>query len=76
MFETVGPDGACGLTTNADTEIELRSSTGALIALHDDVDRDNFNYCSRLQQTVAAGSYTLAVTGYTAGWYRVIVRPA
>jgi hypothetical protein len=76
VFETVGTQGTCGLATNADTELTLRSQTGAVLALNDDVDADRFNFCSRITQSVPAGTYSLSVTGYTLGGYRIIVRPA
>jgi subtilisin family serine protease len=75
VFQTVGWEGACGLATNADTELTLRSSTGAVIAQHDDVNESVLNFCSSITQTVPAGIYSLAVTGYTRGGYRVMVRP-
>jgi subtilisin family serine protease len=76
VFETVGTQGTCGLATNADTELTLRSSAGTVLAQNDDVNPERFNYCSRIAQSVPAGTYTLSVTGYTLGGYRVIVRPA
>ncbi|HST59466.1 MAG TPA: S8 family serine peptidase [Longimicrobium sp.] len=76
VFETVAWEGACGLTINADTELTLRSPAGAVLAQNDDIDADRINYCSRVSQTVAAGVHTLTVSGYSAGGYRVIVRPA
>ncbi len=76
VFETVAWEGSCGLTINADTELTLRSAAGVVLAQHDDINAERFNYCSRITQTVAAGTHTLTVSGYSAGGYRVIVRPA
>ncbi|HYW13589.1 MAG TPA: S8 family serine peptidase [Longimicrobium sp.] len=76
VFETVAWEGACGLTINADTELTLRSPAGVVLAQNDDINADRINYCSRIAQTVLAGTHTLTVSGFSAGGYRVIVRPA
>jgi hypothetical protein len=76
VFETVGFEGSCGLTNNADTELLLSTATGAVVGQNDDISEAQFNYCSRITQSLSAGTYSLRVGGYSAGRYRVVVRRA
>jgi subtilisin family serine protease len=74
-FETSGWDGACLYALEEDTVIELYDAARAFIGRNDDISASNF--CSRLTQSLSAGTYYLAVygsEGRSGGRYRVHVR--
>ena len=76
-FETAGYFGACGLARDGDTVLRLVRADGSQVDQNDDVDFDRGNFCSRLTQTLAAGTYYLSVTaspGGLLGAYTVAVR--
>jgi subtilisin family serine protease len=74
-FETSGwNDTACGYAYAADTRIELRGPTGGVLGSNDDIDLTAKNYCSALTRTLPAGSYTIAVTSFDGGYYRIEAR--
>jgi subtilisin family serine protease len=74
-FETSSQNGACGFALEANTELALENAAGAVIASNDDIDAATLNYCSRLTATLTPGVYYVAVTGWTAGRYRLTARP-
>jgi hypothetical protein len=45
-----------------------------VIASNDDIYTSALNYCSRITATLAAGTYYVAVSGWTAGRYRLTAR--
>ncbi len=62
-FETTGVAGAfCGFALDLDTVLELRNSAQTVLAASIDIDLNNFNYCSRVSQTLLPGTYYLRVT--------------
>jgi subtilisin family serine protease len=74
-FETSGWDGACWYALEEDTVIELFDATHVSIGRNDDISAQNL--CSRLTQSLSAGTYYLAVYGSggrSGGRYRVSVR--
>lgn len=74
-FETSGWDGACGFAYEEDTILELLASDGtSVIAVNDDIDYNGFDYCSRITQSLAPGTYYLRVTGYYGFYYRLQAR--
>jgi subtilisin family serine protease/LysM repeat protein len=73
-FETSAQNGACGFALEANTELTLENSTGGVITSNDDINAPALNYCSRVTATLAAGTYYVAVSGWTAGRYRLTAR--
>jgi len=73
-FETSAQNGACGFALEANTELTLENSSGSVIASNDDINAPALNYCSRITATLAAGAYYVAVSGWTAGRYRLTAR--
>ena len=73
-FETSGQSGACGFALAANTRLTLEDAGGAAIASNDDIDTAQLDYCSRITTTLAAGTYYVAVSGWTAGRYALIAR--
>ncbi|HKE91593.1 MAG TPA: S8 family serine peptidase [Gemmatimonadales bacterium] len=73
-FETAAQNGACGFALEANTELALENSNGVVIASNDDIDAGMLNYCSRITATLTPGVYYVAVTGWTAGRYRLTAR--
>jgi len=73
-FETSAQSGACGFALDANTELALENAMGAVIASNDDIDAATLNYCSRITATLTPGVYYVAVTGWTAGRYRLTAR--
>jgi subtilisin family serine protease len=77
-FATEGRGGGCRHTLGADTHLTLYTVAGAVVATADDPDPAARRYCAALTQTLAAGTYTLAVRASAAypGRYAVAIRPA
>ncbi len=73
-FETGGPGGACGFALEANTTLTLYDGAGNSIATNADVDATNLNYCSRITQSLAVGTYFVGVTGSSVGRYTVRAR--
>lgn len=73
-FETAGQNGACGFALEANTVLTLENASGTAIATNDDIDTPGLNYCSRVTATLAPGAYYVAVSGWTAGRYRLTAR--
>lgn len=73
-FETSAQNGACGFALEANTELALENATGALIASNDDINAATLDYCSRITATLVPGTYYVAVSGWTAGRYRLTAR--
>ena len=73
-FETAAQNGACGFALEANTELALENASGAMIASNDDIDAGVLSYCSRITATLTPGIYYVAVTGWTAGRYRLTAR--
>ncbi|HET9707873.1 MAG TPA: DVUA0089 family protein, partial [Gemmatimonadales bacterium] len=73
-FETAAQNGACGFALEANTELALEDASGGVIASNDDINAAALNYCSRITATLAPGVYYAAVTGWTAGRYRLTAR--
>ncbi len=73
-FETSAQSGACGFALEANTELALENAAGTVIASNDDIDAGVLIYCSRITATLAPGVYYVAVTGWTAGRYRLTAR--
>jgi serine protease len=76
-FETSGWDGACRYALEEDTVIELFDAARVFIARNNNINAAAENYCSRLTQSLSAGTYYLAVYGSggrSGGRYRVHVR--
>jgi subtilisin family serine protease len=62
-FETSGWVAACGFALEEATAIGLFSATGTLITSTGYIDGRNFNFCSRLTETLGPGTYYVAVAG-------------
>lgn len=74
-FETSGWLGACVYAGEADTVLELYDDNGTLIASNNDIDVARLNYCSRITQTLQAGTYEIRVTYFAGGaLYRLQAR--
>ena len=73
-FETSAQNGACGFALEANTELALENAGGAVIASNDDINAAALNYCSRITATLTPAVYYVAVTGWTAGRYRLTAR--
>ena len=73
-FETSAQNGACGFALEANTALALENAAGAVIASNDDINAAALNYCSRITATLTPGIYYVAVTGWTAGRYRLTAR--
>jgi subtilisin family serine protease len=73
-FETSAVDGACGLALEEDTILGLYDADGALIISNDDIDPSVSNFCARVTQTLAAGTYHVSVQGVFGGVYQVHAR--
>jgi YD repeat-containing protein len=73
-FETSAVNGACGFALEANTVLTLEDSGGSVLAVNDDVDLSALDYCSRVSLTLAPGTYYVAVSGSTAGRYRLAAR--
>jgi len=72
-FETVPVDGACGFALEEDTILELYTAAGTLITSNDDIDYNNLNFCSKLEISLAPGTYFVRIVGYFGGRYQVRV---
>ena len=73
-FTTSGWVGACAYAKEADTGLELLLESGALRARSDDIDRDGRNFCSRITESLDAGTYFLRVLRHRSGRYRLEAR--
>jgi hypothetical protein len=73
-LETHAVDGACGLALEDDTALMLYGPNRNLLATHDDIDADAFNFCSRITTTLQPGTHYLEVRGLVGGRYRVEAR--
>jgi subtilisin family serine protease len=73
-LETYAVDGACGLALEDDTVLRLYGPSRNLLATHDDIDADAFNFCSRITATLQTGVHFLEVAGLNGGRYRVGAR--
>ena len=60
-FETQGWIGACGLTIEADTVLEILDEAGSVIATHDDIDGAVNLFCSEIEVQLSPGTYFLRV---------------
>jgi hypothetical protein len=62
-FETTGLSGAfCGFALDLDTVLDLMDSNQAIIGSSVDFDPANQNFCSRITQALAPGTYYLRVS--------------
>lgn len=73
-FETSAQNGACGFALEANTELALENANGSVIASNDDINAAALQYCSRITATLVPGTYYVAVSGWTAGRYRLTAR--
>lgn len=75
LVETDGLFGACGLAGQVDTVVRILDSVGNPLAENDDINTDARRHCSRIQATLAAGTYYVEVTGWSGdvGYYAVRV---
>jgi hypothetical protein len=79
-FETSGLVGACGLGQELDTFISVSSQAGVSVGTNDNFTSATARNCSRVQSTLAVGTYYITVTGTSAnqlsshGRYRLEVR--
>lgn len=78
VFETGPVMGACGLALEVDTNLQLLTATGTLVAANDDISATGGNFCSRVTQALQPGTYYVRVTnsaGVFRRWrYRLSVR--
>jgi subtilisin family serine protease len=76
-FDTQGRGGGCRYALGADTQLSLYDAGGVLLASAEDPDAPRFRHCARLDHTVAAGTYLVAVRtpGNYPGAYALTVRP-
>lgn len=54
--------------------LTLEDLGGSALAANDDVDASALDYCSRISLTLNPGTYYVAVSGGTAGRYRLAAR--
>lgn len=73
-FETFGAGGACGFALEENTSLRLLSSTGTQLAENNDIDQQREQFCSRITIQLNAGTYYLAVEGFSGGRYRLQAR--
>jgi hypothetical protein len=62
VIETSGILGTCGFGLELDTFISVSSATGATVGSNDNFNSATSRYCSRVQTTLATGTYTVTVT--------------
>ena len=62
-FETSGWMGGCGWAFEEDTELRLFDAASTQLAYNDDINANQFNFCSSITHTVTAGTYYVAVNG-------------
>ncbi|HEY6223033.1 MAG TPA: S8 family serine peptidase, partial [Gemmatimonadales bacterium] len=70
-FATSAQNGACGFALEANTKLALEDAGGSVIGSNDDIDSGRLDYCSRITATLAPGAFYVAVSGWTAGRYRL-----
>lgn len=75
VVETDALFGACGLADQVDTVVRVLDAAGNPVAENDDIDTATRRHCSRVQTTLAAGTYYVEVTGWggDVGYYAVRV---
>jgi len=79
-FETSGLVGTCGAGIELDTVLQLQDTQGTTLARNDNFTSATSRACSRLTQTLSAGTYFVTVTGTDVsglaftGRYRLEVR--
>ena len=73
-IETSAVDGACGFALEEDTILGLYDFGQTQIALNDDIDFANNNFCSRISMVLSPGTYFAFVTGHFGGQYAITVR--
>jgi len=69
VFETGPVMGACGFGLEVDTNLQLLTATGTVVAANDDISASAGNFCSRVAQVLQPGTYYLRVTN-SAGVFR------
>jgi subtilisin family serine protease len=73
-LQVTGLSGACRFALESDPILTVYSATGGILALNDDADLDNRDYCAEVVMPLAPGDYFLRVTAAQAGRYVISAR--